>query len=143
LLIIGQRGWECEQVFDLLDRSEVLKGAVTEIGDCDDAALAAYLASARALLFPSLVEGYGLPLVEALRSGTPAIASDLHVFREIGGNVPEYVDPLDGPAWERAILSYADQGSRVRERQMERLAACQLPTWDDHFAAVRSWLTTL
>src|SRR5207249_1429304 len=40
LLIIGQRGWECERVFNLLDRSDDLKCAVTEIGHCDDGMLA-------------------------------------------------------------------------------------------------------
>ena len=40
LLIIGQRGWECEQVFDLLDRGETLREAVIELGDCTDEQLA-------------------------------------------------------------------------------------------------------
>jgi glycosyltransferase involved in cell wall biosynthesis len=143
LLVIGRRGWECEQVVDLLDRSEALKGSVKEIGTCDDDELAAHLAGARALLFPSLVEGYGLPLVEALRSGTPVIASDLPVFHEIARDVPEYLDPLDGPAWERAILSYAEEGSAPRQQQLERLSRYGAPTWDDHFRIVDSWLSTL
>jgi len=143
LLVIGQRGWECEQVFDLLDRSELLKTAVTELGRCDDQQLAEHLANARALLFPSLVEGYGLPLVEALGSGTPVIASDLPVFREIAGDVPDYLDPLDGPAWERAILSFSENGSAARGAQMRRLAQHRPPTWEDHFEAVDSWLATL
>jgi glycosyltransferase involved in cell wall biosynthesis len=143
LLVIGQRGWECEQVLDLLDRSELLKGAVAEINRCDDATLAEHLSDARALLFPSLAEGYGLPLVEALRTGTPVIASDLPVFREIAGNIPDYLDPLDGPAWERAILNYARDPSPMRNRQLERLASYKPPTWRDHFAAVDSWLRTI
>ena len=143
LLVIGQRGWECEQVFDLLDRSEVLRGAVTEIGRADDHELEAHLASARALLFPSLIEGYGLPLVEALGAGTPVIASDLPVFEEIGEGVPELIDPLDGPAWERAILDYAAEGSERRAAQLQRLAGYQAPTWADHFSKVNSWLAEL
>jgi glycosyltransferase involved in cell wall biosynthesis len=143
LVIIGQRGWECEQVFDLLDRSELLQDAVTEIGHCNDAAIAAHLYSARALLFPSLVEGYGLPLVEALSAGTPVIASDLPVFREIGQGVPDLIDPLDGPAWERAILSYAEDRSPARDAQLQRLAGYRPPTWGDHFAAVEEWLAKL
>lgn len=143
LLIIGQRGWECEQVLDLLDRSETLKGSVVEIGRCDDLTLARHLSNARALLFPSLIEGYGLPLVEALRAGLPAIASDLPVFREIAGNIPDYLDPLDGPGWERAVLSYADENSLDRKAQFRRLASYSPPTWHDHFSAVTSWLSTL
>lgn len=143
LLVIGQRGWECEQVFDMLDRSELLKGVVTEIGQCDDRQLADHLATARALLFPSLVEGFGLPLVEALQCGTPVIASDLPVFREIAGNIPEYLDPLDAPSWERTILSYAEDGSSAREQQLKRLVGFSAPSWKDHFAALTPWLSTL
>ena len=143
LLVIGQRGWECEQVLDLLERSELLHDSVTEIGRCDDTSLANHLSQASALLFPSLAEGYGLPLVEALRAGVPVIASDQPVFREIAGDIPEYLDPLDAPAWERTILSYAEEGSGPREQQLERLKGFRPPTWNDHFAAVRSWMATL
>jgi glycosyltransferase involved in cell wall biosynthesis len=143
LLVIGQRGWECEQTLDLLDRSEMLKGSVVEISNCCDESLANHLASARALLFPSLVEGYGLPLVEALRSGTPVIASDLPVFREIAGKIPEYLDPIDGPAWAQTIKNYAASDSVAREAQLRRMARFHAPSWDDHFAKVRTWLSTL
>jgi len=143
LLVIGQRGWECEQVFDLLERSDLLKGIVVEINRCDDASLAAHLAQARALLFPSLLEGYGLPLVEALQSGTPVIASDLPVFREIAGRIPDYLDPLDGPAWERAILEYSKKRSPARMSQLGRIKDFNPPTWRRHFAAVDSWLVGL
>lgn len=143
LLVIGQRGWECEQVFDLLDRSKELRGAVVEVGHCGDAELNGHLTTARALLFPSLTEGYGLPLVEALTAGTPVIASDLPVFREIGQGVPDFLDALDGDAWEQAILSYAADDGASRQAQVARLAGYRAPTWDDHFERVNAWLSTL
>lgn len=143
LLVIGQRGWECEQALALLDRSAILNGSVVEIQNCSDEMLASYLADARALLFPSLVEGYGLPLVEALRSGTPVIASDLTVFREIAGDIPEYLDPLDGPSWDRAIMEYAANASSSRSAQLKRMAGFRAPSWKHHFEAVRTWLSTL
>ena len=100
-------------MFKLLDRSELLNGSVVEISDCDDEALVDHLCGARALLFPSLAEGYGLPLVEIVcRAGVPVIASDLPVFRELAGEVPDYLDPRDEAAWEHAIMSYAHDPSR-------------------------------
>jgi glycosyltransferase involved in cell wall biosynthesis len=65
LVLIGQRGWECENVVDLLERCPGLRGLVHELPQCGDAQLARYLAHARALLFPSFAEGYGMPLAEA------------------------------------------------------------------------------
>lgn len=142
LLVVGQRGWEAEQTFHLLDNSPNLRGHVEELGGCDDATLAAHLASARALLFPSHAEGYGLPLMEALQAGTPVIASDLPIFREIGQDVPDLL-PFDGAAWEAAALSYAAEDSAPREAQFKRLKSFRAPTWAGHFAKVDSWLATL
>ena len=89
LVIIGQRGWECENVVDLLERCGTLRGYVFERSDCTDEQLVTYLHHAQALLFPSFIEGYGLPLVEALELGVPVIASNLPVFREFAADVPE------------------------------------------------------
>ncbi len=100
---------------DLLDRCVALKDHVTELPRCDDHELATWLAHAQALLFPSFIEGFGMPLVEALMLGVPVIASDLPVFREIAGDIPCYLDPIDGPGWRRAVLEYMSLQSSARE----------------------------
>jgi len=142
LLIIGQRGWEAEQVFNRLDRDEKLRGHVVELNDCSDEGLSAHVSTARALLFPSRSEGYGLPLIEALSLGAPVIASDLPVFREIAGNIPTYLDPLDSNVWEAAIVEFsADNGARYA--QLRRMKSFRLPDWDSHFEKVEGWLRTL
>lgn len=143
LVIVGQRGWESEQAVDFLERSRAIQPYVRELGQCSDAELTSLLRGARALLFPSLVEGFGLPLIEALAQRTPVIASNLPVFKEIAGEVPHYLDPLDGPAWLRAIEDYSTPHSSARANQMERLAAYSGPTWDDHFSLVEEWLSRL
>jgi glycosyltransferase involved in cell wall biosynthesis len=140
LVVIGQRGWECEQVVDMLERCEVLRSSVVELTDCDDTALATWLHYAQALLFPSFAEGYGIPLVEALLLGTPVIASDLPVFRELAGNIPEYLDPLDGVGWRQAVLDYAAPGSSRLSSQRVRMAGWQAPTWDEHFEKVDDFM---
>lgn len=143
LLIIGQRGWEADDVFDRLDNDEKLRGHVAELNTCSDAELATCMASARALLFPSLAEGYGLPLVEALGAGVPVIASDLPVFREIGGDIPTFIEAGDSSAWEAAILDYAQADSAARTAQLKRVQGFQAPSWDDHFRTVETFLSTL
>jgi glycosyltransferase involved in cell wall biosynthesis len=143
LVVIGQRGWECENVVDLLERCDPLRGVVHELGRCSDADLARYLVHARALLFPSFAEGFGLPLVEALKLGTPTVASPLAVFREIAGAVPDYVDSLDGPAWAQAIREYAEPAHPRRGAQLERMRGFRGPTWKDHFDQVEGLLEML
>ena len=143
LVIVGRRGWENEQVVDLLDRSRALRGLVEERNDIGDAELWALMAGARALLMPSFAEGYGMPVAEALAAGTPVIASDLPVYREVAAGIPEFRNPLDGPGWQSAILDYAQAQSPRREAQLARLRAWRPPTWADHFRRVEGLLEEL
>jgi glycosyltransferase involved in cell wall biosynthesis len=136
LVLIGQRGWEIEQVERLLERAPLLQGVVIERPRCSDDELVQWLAGARALLFPSLVEGFGMPLVEALAHRVPVIASDLEVFREIAGDIPAYCDPLDGPAWMDQVLAYLPEPSTARRAQLDRMKRFQATTWQRHFESV-------
>lgn len=136
LLVLGRRGWENENVVDLLERSTTLRGVVQEMGSLPDRQVWELMRGARALLFPSFAEGFGLPLGEALALGVPVIASDLASLREVGGDVPEYLDPLDGPRWRERILAYAAPGSAARASQLDRLGGWQPPGWDEHFRRV-------
>ena len=94
-------------MLDLLDRCDALRGLVRGTRRLPDRRVAALLAGARALLFPSFAEGYGLPVAEALALGVPVLCSDLPALREVGGEVPEYLDPLDGAGWRARVLDYA------------------------------------
>jgi glycosyltransferase involved in cell wall biosynthesis len=136
LLVIGARGWENEQVVDMLERSHRLHGLVEEHNRLDDSGVGSLLTQARAVLVPSFVEGFGLPLAEALASGVPVICSDIPEFREIGCDVPDYADPLDLMAWRDQVVDYSQLDSTRRAAQMQRLAHWQPPSWPDHFEIV-------
>ena len=143
LLIVGQRGWEAEPVFDRLDRDEKLRGHVIELNHCSDEGVARNLLASRALLFPSFAEGYGLPLIEALGAGVPVIASDLPVFREIGCGIPNFLGPSDHSAWEDAIRDFTRQDSSARAAQLARIKKFRAPDWQVHFRRVEAWLQKL
>ena len=142
LLIVGQRGWEAEHAHAMLDRNALLKGHVRELGNIDDAELARLIAGSRALLMPSFAEGFGLPIVEALQLGVPVICSDLPAFREIAGEIPLFLDPLDGKGWEAAIVAFMDDCPE-RKRQLALMPGYRAPDWDSHFAGVEPWLANL
>lgn len=143
LLIIGQRGWQAEEVFDIIDRDQALHGHVVEISNCSDQELANHLGTARAALFPTHAEGFGLPLVEALSLGVPVIASDLPVFHEIGQGVPSLISPTDVGEWEAAIVDYARPASAARAEQLERIQRYRRFDWASHFQTVERLLATL
>lgn len=139
LVIIGQRGWECENTIDLLERCEQLRGYVFE-SSVDDHELTTYLYHAQALLFPTFQEGFGMPVIEALAKKVPVIASDLPVFREFAGEVPEYIDPLDGLGWLNMIDAYSYNDSDIRQSQLRRMLSCKLPTWAEHFEKIDAFI---
>jgi glycosyltransferase involved in cell wall biosynthesis len=136
LVLIGQRGWENENVIDMIERCASLAGVVEEHNALPDRVLRHVLCGAAALLNPAFVEGYGLPVAEALALGVPVLCSDIPVFHEVGGDVPEFLDPLDGPAWLRAITDYAAPRSPRRLAQLARMARWRPPRWEPHIDAV-------
>jgi glycosyltransferase involved in cell wall biosynthesis len=143
LVVVGARGWENENVIDMFERSPLLRGVVSEHRRLSDDELVSSLMSARALLMPAFAEGYGMPLAEALALGVPALCSDIAVFREVGQGVPEFMHPLDGPAWRSAILDYCDETSARRQAQMTRLKDWRPTSWEDHFSRVSKLLREL
>jgi glycosyltransferase involved in cell wall biosynthesis len=136
LVIVGRRGWENENVIDIIERGRSLGAHVLECNRLPDAHLRSLMKKARAVLFPSFVEGYGLPLLEALALRVPVICSSLQTFTEVAGPVPQYLDPIDGLGWARMIQDYAKPDSALRAAQLERLEAARVPRWADHFRVV-------
>ncbi len=142
LVIVGQRGWKAEAVTAILDDLGELEAHVRELGRCSDRELDEIIAGARALLMPSFVEGFGLPIIEALQSGTPVIAADLRVYREVAGAIPTYIDPQNESAWEAAVRAFASD-SAERKRQKRDIAGFRPPDWAGHFASVDRFVDDL
>ena len=78
----------------------------------------------------SRAEGYGLPLVEAMALGTPVIASDIPIFREVGSDAASYVDPDSPAAFTAAVQELRDGGfwQKRSRRSVERAADF---SWED------------
>ncbi|WP_254604798.1 glycosyltransferase family 4 protein [Sphingomonas bacterium] len=143
LHLIGKRGWENEQVVDMLERCRSLQDHVVEHHDLDDRAMRAIVAGARALVLPSFEEGFGMPVAEALAAGTPVIAADIAALREVGRQVPDYLDPLDGLGWRAAVEDYGQADSPRRAAQMARLKGWRPCTWEHHMAIVLELIDSL
>jgi alpha-1,3-rhamnosyl/mannosyltransferase len=106
LVIAGKLGWRADALHaDLLRRRE--SGRVRWLDYVPTEELAHLYAAACALVFPSLAEGFGLPVLEGLAAGTPVITSDLPALREAGGEVVTYVPPGDEDALAGAMIAAA------------------------------------
>jgi glycosyltransferase involved in cell wall biosynthesis len=136
LVIVGRRRSSAESAVDLLERCPDLESSVIEVAEVADIRVARLLKGARALLAPSLAEGFGLPVAEALGLGVPVIASNIDAHREAGGSAVDYLDPLDGAAWVQALDDYAEASSPRRQAALARVAAHIPRSWDQHIAVV-------
>ena len=101
LVVAGPAGWGPE-----LDTAGVASDVV-RTGFLDDDRLRSLVAGAAALALPSRYEGFGLPVLEALAGGTPVLASDIPVLREVGGDHARYLPVDDVDAWAEALTAAA------------------------------------
>jgi glycosyltransferase involved in cell wall biosynthesis len=92
LVIVGRKGWNCD---DILSYMGQLEDAVRFPGYVSDEELIALYQMATCLVFPSLYEGFGLPVLEAMAAGCPVITSTTSALPEVAGNAALLVDPLN------------------------------------------------
>jgi alpha-1,2-rhamnosyltransferase len=110
LCIAGRIGWKCDALLERIRNHPELNRRLFMFNDLSDTSLEYAYTQASALVFPSFVEGFGLPLVEAMQRGLPAMGSDIAVFREIGGQFMAYFDLLDPQSLADLIETYQRSG---------------------------------
>jgi glycosyltransferase involved in cell wall biosynthesis len=104
LLVVGGRGWLDEPIFAAHARSG-LGDAVRFLGNLDEDDLAVLYSHARAFVLPSLYEGFGLPVLEAMACGAPVICSNAGPLPEVAGDAAMLLDPHELTPWAEAMLA--------------------------------------
>lgn len=107
LVLVGMKGWLTSPI-EAVMQPLILSGQVRPLGFTTDGDLAALYASARVLVYPSLYEGFGLPPLEAMASGTPVIVSDRSTLPEVVGNAGIQIDPRDAIGLKDAVLRMSE-----------------------------------
>ena len=132
LVVVGGRGWKDGDLVKALE-ARAGAGGVRWLGYVNEADLAALYTGADVFVFTPVLEGFGLPLLEAMACGAPVVASDIAALREVGGDVARYVPAGDDEAFARvlteelrdpkALAARASAGpSRAREFSWRRTA---------------------
>lgn len=136
LVIAGGKGWLEDTMYHTLDRLH-MRDHVRLIGFADDDDLPALYSDALCLAFPSLYEGFGLPILEAMACGTPVLTSNVSSMPEAAGNAALLVDPYDTGALTDALISLIS-GESLRANLVERgFAQAKCFTWDKSAAQLR------
>lgn len=103
LVLVGQKGWQSENIYKLAQQDS-LAGKVRFLGRVPDEDLAGLYGGAIALTYPSLFEGFGLPILEASSCGCPVITSNTSSMPEVAGRAGILVDPLNSEEITEAML---------------------------------------
>ncbi len=129
LVIVGKPHSDYESIFETAKKSSY-KNDIQFVSFVEDADLPALYNQASLFVFPSLNEGFGLPVVEAMASGTPVITSNTTSLPEIAGDAAELVDPENVDEIARAmarVLSTHTLSSAMKERGIKRASRF---SWD-------------
>ena len=138
-LFVGRFGWRTRPLLDELMSIDYLGGRIRVLHDVDDTTLSAFYRGCRFTLYPSFVEGWGLPVQESLRFGKPCLASHAASIPEAGLDLAEYIDPYDGEAFAAALERWIvddDHIAAMSARIAAFLDRHSLPRWSDTGRAI-------
>ena len=128
LLLCGRWGWHSGALARTVARG-VEEGWLAHPGYVATPQLAALYRRALLVALPSLYEGFGLPIVEAFAAGTPVVASDLPVLREVAGEAALFAAPADVEAWVAALERLLVDGDLRRDLAARGLARAARFDW--------------
>lgn len=136
LLLVGRRGWKVDYLINLINSSNIAD-FIREINSCSDAELKCLIENSQALLFPSIDEGFGLPVLEGIKLGCITVCSKLPVLQELFGDIPYYCSWSDASEWVEIVLKILSSRNKLLNIQNERvLKNSKLIgqySWDAHF----------
>jgi alpha-1,3-rhamnosyl/mannosyltransferase len=143
LVIAGGRGWGRALDDDLAARAQ-RDGSLRLLGHVPDADLVALYARAAVVAYPSLYEGFGLPVVEAMACGAPVVTSGSTALRDTAGDAALLVDPLDTDAIAVALRRALEDDELAAGLRARGLAHAARFTWDRTATGmIESWRTAL
>jgi len=133
LVLVGKRGWRCGPICDQID-SHVSSGRVVYVGYVNRADALLLLRNATACIYPSLYEGFGLPVLEAMAAGTPVITSNVSSLPEVVGDTGLLVDPESAESIAVAMQDVLeDPAATAARREAARKRAATF-TWEQSAA---------
>jgi glycosyltransferase involved in cell wall biosynthesis len=129
LVLAGRRGWESDAVFDAI--ATLPPDSVRHLDFVPDEDLPALYSAATLFCYPSLYEGFGLPVLEAMQSGTPVVTSNVSSLPEVGGDAVRYVDPHDRAALAGTLAELLSDSAARATLARAGLDRARAFSWDD------------
>ncbi|MCK5377791.1 MAG: glycosyltransferase family 4 protein [Acidobacteria bacterium] len=134
LVLVGRWGWRTENIRKTLETSPA-KDRIIHLDYVERRQLAGLYREADAFLFPSWLEGFGLPLLEAMACGTPVVTSNRSAMPEVAGSAALCVDPADPSAIASALMDMLENPDHKRALSEAGRRRAALFSWDEAAAA--------
>lgn len=140
LVFVGRVGWKVDDLLQQLEESSRPGGMLVHFDYLPDADLATLYRNAAFCVLPSIVEGFGLPVIEAFSFGKAMLVSDGGALPEIVGDLSPMLDPADEDAWYVAMRCWIEDPAARRDYETRIRSRFSHPTWEraaaQFFAAV-------
>lgn len=130
LVLVGKLGWETKPVIAALERARQRGVDIRHLDYVPEDDVVALLQAARLFVYPSLYEGFGLPVLEALQCGTPVVCSDIPALVEVTAGAATLAPPLDARALGRAISEAWEDAARRRKLRKAGISRAKDFSWD-------------
>ncbi len=128
LVLVGREGWKAEPIFEAA-RSANQSNRIRFVGFVEHGDLPGLMGTANALVYPSLAEGFGIPVAEAMACGTPVITSNVSSLPEVAGDAALLVDPLDEAAIADALKRLAHDSALRADLSTRGLERAKKFSW--------------
>jgi glycosyltransferase involved in cell wall biosynthesis len=129
LVLAGSAGYGSAEILARIERSPA-RGRVSVLGYISPTDLAAHYAAAGIFAFPSLDEGFGMPVLEAMAAGAAVVTSRTSALPEVAGDAALLVDPTDTASIARALRDLTEGDDLRRQLAQRGIARARLFTWE-------------
>lgn len=142
LVLAGRKGWKNESFFSALEASP-FRSDIVLTGYTGRHELPVLYSMAKLFVYPSVYEGFGLPVLEAMACGAPVLISSTSSLPEVGGKAAQYFDPQDAGSFSKKLLELARDDNKLREMGRQSLLQAGQFSWEAGAGAFLALLKNL
>ncbi len=129
LVIVGREGWGCDSVIEML-RKGAATGQVRWLQYVPTEELVTLVKGASAMAFPSLAEGFGLPVLEAFAAGVPVVTSNNTSLPEVAGDAAILIDPKESDSISHGLMTVLDDSELANRLKLQGIKRAEMFTWN-------------
>lgn len=130
IVLVGKHGWHSDDIASILKRDKTIKKKLIWLENADDSKLRWLYKNCLFTIYPSLYEGWGLPVAESIAYGKLSLASDVSSIPEVAGDLIDYFSPYDPRDFLAKIQKYTAKTDQLHQKEF-KLKTFHQPSWKE------------